>query len=191
VRLAILDQGHGIRARALFAIIRVTSRHPVVDAVKLALSRPDFSPRAAGTQEAMRGPSEWSVADRELMAAFVSKVNRTEFCILAHSATSSMAYNDDAKVSATLSDLATAPLGEPLRATLSLLGKLTSEGSVNADDIHKVLAAGASRQQIKDALAVAFAFNITDRLADTFAFAVDDRDAIKAGAKYLLSRGYR
>ncbi|MGY1967294.1 MULTISPECIES: hypothetical protein [Nocardia] len=28
----------------------------------------------------MRGPSAWSVADRELMAAFVSKVNGCTFC---------------------------------------------------------------------------------------------------------------
>jgi hypothetical protein len=54
-----------------------------------------------------------------------------------------------------------------------------------------VLAAGASEQQIKDALAVAFAFNVTDRLADVFDFAVDDLAAINAGAKYLLERGYR
>jgi hypothetical protein len=30
-------------------------------------------------QEVMRGPSAWSVADRELMAAYVSKVNTCEF----------------------------------------------------------------------------------------------------------------
>jgi hypothetical protein len=30
-------------------------------------------------QEVMRGPSAWSVADRELMAAFVSKTNACVF----------------------------------------------------------------------------------------------------------------
>jgi hypothetical protein len=30
-------------------------------------------------QEVMRGPSAWSVADRELMAAYVSRVNACEF----------------------------------------------------------------------------------------------------------------
>jgi AhpD family alkylhydroperoxidase len=30
-------------------------------------------------QEVMRGPSSWSVADRELMAAYVSRVNACEF----------------------------------------------------------------------------------------------------------------
>src|SRR5207249_4561527 len=138
----------------MFALIRVFSGHPVVDAVKLALYRPSFYRAGGLTQEAMRGPSQWSVADRELMAAFVSKVNETEFCIAAHTATSAIAYNDGAKVSATLTDLETAPVTEPLRATLRMLGKLTRESKVDADDMRKVLAAGASEQQIKDALAV-------------------------------------
>lgn len=174
----------------MFVMIRVFSGHRVVDAVKLALYRPGFYRAARFTQAAMRGPSEWSVADRELMAAFVSKMNGTEFCIAAHSATSALAYNDAGKVSATLADLETAPLSESLRATLHMLGKLTRENSVDASDIQRVTAAGVSEQQIKDALAVAFAFNVTDRLADVFDFAVDDPAAIEAGAKYLLSRGY-
>ena len=191
MRLAILDHGHGIRAKAMFSIIRVFSGHPVVDAVKLALYRPSFYRGGGLTHEAMRGPSEWSVADRELMAAYVSKMNETEFCIAAHTATSALAYKDGAKVSATLADLETAPLAEPLRATLRMLGKLTRENNVDADDMRRVLAAGVSKQQIKDALAVAFAFNVTDRLADVFDFAVDDQAGINAGAKYLLARGYR
>jgi uncharacterized peroxidase-related enzyme len=191
VRLAILDHGHGIRTKAMFALIRVFSGHPVVDAVKLAFYRPSFYRGGGLTQEAMRGPSEWSVADRELMAAYVSKMNETQFCIAAHTATAELAYKDGAKVSATLADLETAPLSEPLRATLRMLGKLTRENTVDADDMRGVLAAGASEQQIKDAIAVAFAFNVTDRLADVFDFAVNDPAAINAGAKYLLARGYR
>ena len=191
MRLAILDHGHGFRAKAMFALIRVFSGHPVVDAVKLALYRPSFYRGGSLTQEAMRGPSDWSVADRELMAAFVSKVNNTEFCIAAHTATSALAYKDGAKVSAALADLETAPLTEPLRSTLRMLGKLTRENNLDVDDISRVLSAGVSEQQIKDALAVAFAFNVTDRLADVFDFAVDDPAAINAGAKYLLARGYR
>jgi len=52
-----------------------------VDAVKLVMYRPDFygNPAKRLTHEAMRGPSEWSVGDRELMASFVSKANECEF----------------------------------------------------------------------------------------------------------------
>jgi hypothetical protein len=30
-------------------------------------------------QEVMRGPSEWAIEERELMAAYVSKTNECEF----------------------------------------------------------------------------------------------------------------
>jgi len=191
MRLEILDRGHRLRTKALLALIRLVSRQPVVDAVKLALYRPAFYGGGHLTHEAMRGPSAWSIGDRELMAAFVSKANESQFCIAAHSATSGLWYGDHAKVAATLDDVETAPIEEPLRATLRILGKLTREHSVDPDDIRAVLAEGASPEQIEDALAVCLAFNITDRLADAFDFTVASPTAMNAGAETLLKRGYR
>lgn len=191
MRLEVLDRGHRLRTKVLLALIRVVSRQPVVDAVKLAFYRPDFYGGGDLTHEAMRGPSAWSVGDRELMAAFVSKVNECPFCVAAHSATSGLWYDDDAKVTATLTDLETAPIEEPLRATLRLLGKLTQEHSIDADDVRTVLAAGVSPRQIEDALAVCLAFNITDRLANAFDFDIATPAAMNAGARHLLTRGYR
>jgi hypothetical protein len=40
--LEILDRGHRLHTKAILALIRVFSGHPVVDAVKLALYRSDF-----------------------------------------------------------------------------------------------------------------------------------------------------
>jgi uncharacterized peroxidase-related enzyme len=191
MRLTILDQGHRLHIKVLLTLIRLVSRQPVLDAVKLALYRPEFYGAGDLTHEATRGPSEWSIGDRELMAAFVSKVNECQFCIAAHSATSGQWYGDDAKVAATLADVETAPIAEPLRATLRLLGKLTREHTVDPDDMRAALAEGVSLGQIEDALAVCLAFNITDRLADAFDFSVATPAAMNAGARYLLKRGYR
>ena len=143
------------------------------------------------TQEAMRGSSAWSVADRELMAAFIATANRSEFCTKAHSAVADLAYDGRKKVSTLLCDLDTARIDEPLRATLRMLGKLTREHALDADDMRAVIAAGASLQQIEDALAVSFSFNVIGRLADSFDFSVPSQKAFDAGAKYLLARGYR
>lgn len=193
MRLAILDSGHGFGAKALFALVRAVSRQPTPDVVKLVMYRPDFfgTHMKVVTHAAMRGPSAWSVGDRELMAAFVSKVNECEFCVKAHTAVSARAYQDEAKVSAALSDLETAVINEPLRATLRLLCKLTREHTVDADDIRAVLAASVSPEQIEDALAVCFAFNTMNRLADAFEFFVPGPNAFEAAAKFLLARGYR
>ena len=193
MRLEVLNRGYAPGTKLLFALIQVFSRHPVPDAAKLVFYRPDFYGSGAKefTHEAMRGPSAWSVGDRELMAAYVSKVNESAFCIGAHTATASQAYQDEPKVAAVLADLDSAPVEQPLRATLRMLGKLTAEGKLSAEDMQEVLAAGASRQQVEDALAVCAAFNTTDRLADAFGFEVLSPEGFEAGAKYLLKRGYR
>ncbi|TMQ82555.1 alkylhydroperoxidase AhpD family core domain-containing protein [Actinomadura soli] len=193
MRLEILNNGYAAGTKLLFALIRLVSRHPVPDAAKLVFYRPDFYGARAKefTHEAMRGPSAWSVGDRELMAAYVSKVNETAFCIAAHTATAAQAYQDGPRVAAVLADLESAPIEEPLRATLRMLGKLTREGSVSAQDMRGLLAAGVSPQQVQDALAVCAAFNITDRLADAFGFDLLSPEDFEAGAKYLLKRGYR
>ena len=191
MRLEVLDHGHRVHTKAIMALIRVFSGHPVVDAVKLAFYRPDFYGGGPLTHEAMRGHSDWSVGDRELMAAYVSKANECPFCVSAHSATSSAWYDDETKVTDTLTDVDTAPIDEPLRATLRMLGKLTQQNSIDIDDIQAVLDASVSPQQIKDALAVSLAFNITDRLANAFGFTVASPEAMNAGARHLLKRGYR
>jgi uncharacterized peroxidase-related enzyme len=193
MRLEILNSGYSAITKMLFAVIGAVSRYPLPDAAKLIFYRPEFygSPMKKFTQKAMRGPSAWSVGDRELMAAYVSDLNKCTFCIKTHGAVASRAYGDGKKVQDVLADLQTAPVEEPLRSTLSMLGKLTLEHSVNADDIRAVIAAGASYRQIEDALAVCFAFNTTNRLADAFDFFVPSADAFDASAKYLLKRGYR
>jgi len=193
MRLEILNSGYTFGTKVLFAFIQLASRRPVPDAAKLVFYRADFygDPMKKVTHEAMRGPSAWSVGDRELMAAFVSKTNECEFCIGAHTATAAGAYHDEARVTAVLSDLETAPIEEPLRATLRMLRKLTSEHAVDANDMRTLLATGVSRKRIEDALAVGFAFNTTNRLADAFGFFVPGPEGFESGAKYLLSRGYK
>jgi alkylhydroperoxidase family enzyme len=193
MRLEVLDSGHSFATKILFALIRAFSRQPVLDVIKLVKYRADFygAPMQAVTQEAMRGASAWSVGDRELMAAFVAKANESEWCTRAHVAVARGAYRDGAKVSAAIADLERAPIEEPLRATLRMLGKLTREHGVNADDMRAVLASGVSRQQIEDALAVSFAFNTIARLAVAFGFTLASPKGFEAGARYLLMRGYR
>jgi hypothetical protein len=81
MRLDALDHGHTLRKKALFAMIRVMTRRPVPDIMKMLMYRPDFfgTPMRALVHTAMRGPSEWTVAEREMMASYVSKANECEF----------------------------------------------------------------------------------------------------------------
>jgi len=81
MRLEVLDRGHTLTKKALLAFIAAVSRMPVQDVVKLLLYRPEFFGASMNEifQAAMRGPSEWSLAEREMMASYVSKTNDCEF----------------------------------------------------------------------------------------------------------------
>ena len=93
---------------------------------------------------------------------------------------------------AVLADLATAPIEEPLRATLAFLRKLTREpDQVTPGDVSALLALGVTRSQIEDALDVAFTFNVFNRLGDAFEFHVGPDAAFAAAGRFLFKRGYR
>ncbi len=81
MRLRALDRGHPVTTRLLFALIRVMSGHPAPDVVKTLRYRPEFfgAHMSELFQQVMRGASAWSIADRELMAAYVSRINACEF----------------------------------------------------------------------------------------------------------------
>ena len=81
MRLRVLDGGHSLATRALFVVMRLVSGHRAPDVVKTLSYRPEFFGAAMSElfQQVLRGPSAWSVGDRELMAAFVSRANACEF----------------------------------------------------------------------------------------------------------------
>jgi alkylhydroperoxidase family enzyme len=99
-------------------------------------------------------------------------------------------------VQAVLADHTTAAgISDQVRAALGLLQTmtLTSRGgaAVTVDDIRAVLATGATRAQVEDALYVGYCFNVITRLADTFEFFVGSPEVFAAGARMLLKRGYK
>jgi hypothetical protein len=63
-------------------IAKLQERDGYVSDISLALRyRPELfgEPVSAYFQEVMKGPSDWSEAERELFAAFVSKLNQCPF----------------------------------------------------------------------------------------------------------------
>jgi hypothetical protein len=63
------------------ATIRDTLTERDFDVVRTMRYRPELfgRPFSAAMQQVMRGPSEWSVGERELFAAFVSCQNQCPF----------------------------------------------------------------------------------------------------------------
>jgi hypothetical protein len=81
MRLAKVDHGHAIAQKLQLGLIRLLSGRAAPGVVRTLLYREEFFGRAHNrlTQRVMRGPSDWSVGERELFAAFVSRLNQCPF----------------------------------------------------------------------------------------------------------------
>ena len=81
MRLDVVARGDRLSARLLYAVVRILSGFRAPDVVRtLRYRRERFGrPHSAHTHAVMRGPSEWSVGERELFAAFVSRMNQCHF----------------------------------------------------------------------------------------------------------------
>lgn len=81
MRVPAVEHRHRFVEKLKLILIRLLSRRRVPDVVKTLMYRPELwgGPMSAWTQAVMRGPSEWSVGERELFAAFTSRVNQCVF----------------------------------------------------------------------------------------------------------------
>lgn len=81
MRLARVEHRHRLTEKLKLGLIRVLSGRRVPDVVKTVLYRPELwgRPMCEWTQAVLRGPSQWSVGERELFAAFTSKLNQCVF----------------------------------------------------------------------------------------------------------------
>ena len=81
MRVPAVEHRHRLAEKLKLMLIRLLSRRRVPDVVKTLMYRPELwgGPMSAWTQAVMRGPSEWSVGERELFAAFTSRLNQCVF----------------------------------------------------------------------------------------------------------------
>jgi alkylhydroperoxidase family enzyme len=103
-----------------------------------------------------------------------------------------MALGDGDLVQAVLDDWRTAPISEPLRATLGFLKKLTlAPAELTPADADAVRDLGVSDAALADAIYVCTLFCIIDRMADTLNFYLPDQKGYNQDAASLLKRGYK
>ena len=81
MRLRTVARGDRLSARLLYAVVRAASGFRAPDVVRTLQYRREFfgAAHSEHTHAVMRGPSEWSVGERELFAAFVSSLNQCLF----------------------------------------------------------------------------------------------------------------
>ena len=81
MRLKKVHSGHGLADTIVLAAMRMMMRTTPPGVVRTLRYRKDYFGKAmsALTHAVMRGPSSWSVGERELFAAFVSRLNQCPF----------------------------------------------------------------------------------------------------------------
>ena len=81
MRLHCVESGHDAEQTAVLDGLRVSTGREPVDVVKTLHYRPEVfgRPFCDALELAMRGESDWTPGERELLAAFVSSLNQCPF----------------------------------------------------------------------------------------------------------------
>lgn len=137
-------------------------------------------------QEILREPAHLSAADREVIAAFTSKLNGCQYCRGSHAAFAASLGASDA-------DLAMVDSGDidghRLAALLAYVRKLTlAPSTISRSDKEAVHAAGFTEDELKDAIAVCAAFNLYNRIVEGHGIA--PHDDYTADVAMINARGF-
>ena len=81
MRLKRVEHGHRLKEKLILVAIRLFQRRRAPDILRTIFYRPELLGRnvSAWTHAVMRGPSQWTVWERELFAAFTSRLNQCVF----------------------------------------------------------------------------------------------------------------
>lgn len=193
MRLRSVEHGQRLRHRLMLGLFRVIAGADApLDVARALLYRPEYFGRefANFVHAALRGPSEWSVGERELFAAFTSKLNECRFCVGSHSATASAALGHPL-TQAVLADWRAAPVDAKVRATLGFLEKMTlTPEALGPGDVDVLRSTRVSDQAMVDAIYICMLFNIINRIADALGFHVSSPEMFAKAAKIILKHGY-
>ena len=115
----------------------------------------------------MRGESDLTAAERELIAAYVSGLNACSYCHDAHTVFAQAYGIDPAVIEALLKEPGTAPVDPRMKPVLAYVAKLTLTPSRMIEaDAQAVYEAGWSESALFDAIQVCGVFNLVNRLIE-------------------------
>ncbi|HEX4832998.1 MAG TPA: peroxidase-related enzyme [Trebonia sp.] len=141
----------------------------------------------------LRGPSTLTRGERELIASYVSSLNKTVYCANIHGAfAAAQLPTGSALVDQVRADPASAPVSDKLKALLAIAAAVQQGGlNVTDDDVKAAREAGADDREIHDTVLIAAAFCMYNRYVDGLATTVPEDPAwYDAAAVGIVSKGY-
>ncbi len=142
----------------------------------------------------LRGPSSLTAGERELIASYVSFLNKCQFCTNSHSAAAKHLLNGDGDlVDSVKLGYETANISPKLKFLLKIAGKVQKSPTVvDKIDIENAKGAGATDQEIHDTVLISAAFCMYNRYVDGLGtWAPSDKSAYDDMGKMLAQNGYR
>jgi uncharacterized peroxidase-related enzyme len=199
MRLQAVERGHRWKERMILGIVRRTMGE-ATDVQRVLFHRPEFLGRPLGviTHHAMRLPGDWSIAERELFAAYLSNENRCDFCVVCHGEYASQA-GDRSVVERILRDGATGATGATgaagdarIDAALAFLTAFASgPDAITPEVLERLRAAGVRDEAIRDLAQIAFSFSLINRVADALEFEVPAPALFAKSWPRMRDSGYR
>lgn len=193
LRLGVLEDGHALPKRLLIRAAQRLGNVRFDDVLRTSLYRPSFFGRSwlRFARGLLRGPSDWSPGERELLAAFASRRNECSYCVGIHTATAALGLAREVDI-ALIDGWRDASFESRIRGAFELLEKRATDPSrLTPADRELARAAGLSDAAIDDALSLGFMFDLVNRLANVFGFSTVDEAGRKKSAAVLHRMGYR
>lgn len=140
----------------------------------------------------LRGPSGLSAGERELIAAYVSKLNDCDFCHDSHSAAASTHLDDQGKtITCLVADPESAPVTDKMKYLLKIAAKVQKSGkAVCQEDVDLAMQHGATDQDVHDAVLVAAAFCMYNRYVDGLGTIPAKKEQYPEMGRRLAKKGY-
>jgi uncharacterized peroxidase-related enzyme len=141
-------------------------------------------------QQILRGDSPLSIAERELIAAFVSRLNHCRYCYETHRETAVNFGVSGELIDSLAADPNVMDAPEHLRPLLLYARKLTlDQTSMGAEDADAVRDAGWSERALHDLILVTAMFNFMNRFVHGHGIHAGPQQW-KASGRYLFEQGY-
>lgn len=141
----------------------------------------------------LRGPSQLSSGEREIIASYVSYRNRCHFCHTSHGAAAAHHYDGDLSlIDEIKEDLPNTDISPKLRALLAVAGQVQEGGgAVRETTIGAAREAGATDREIHDTVLIAAAFCMFNRYVDGLGtWAPEANSAYDEMGRMMAHEGY-
>jgi uncharacterized peroxidase-related enzyme len=188
MRLEVLRRARSGPARVFVRVAETVLRQRMDPVALAAMHSPDLwgRPFLALGSDVLRGPSFWTVGEREFMAMKVSELNDCPFCVRVHTETTRI----ESKGEVLADD--DSPIRAELAAMLPVLEVVTrSPDSIGPADLAAARAAGVPDEAILDAFEVALVFNLVNRMANALDWSWDSDAHARVAAKVIHRISYK